>query len=134
MYGMWIHVRRNGRLIRYNRQLGTYRALMDLATAIREELGPEAEFHTNRELRAALQKPNAGMVVKENSLMVTSWDRQSPVPRKSTSSSFLKDPSDPTIMEDIVLGDVPKPFEKRKKWSIPARFTRLKKEDNESPR
>ncbi|EOD48733.1 hypothetical protein UCRNP2_4508 [Neofusicoccum parvum UCRNP2] len=56
MYLVWFDTHRNSKLWRSGRRLGMWRAVLDLAEAIREDLGPDLAGYSNEELDKAINE------------------------------------------------------------------------------
>ncbi|EKG22091.1 hypothetical protein MPH_00546 [Macrophomina phaseolina MS6] len=56
MYLVWFDTHRNSKLWRRGRRLGMWRAVLDLAEAIREDLGPDLAGYSNEELDKAIDE------------------------------------------------------------------------------
>jgi hypothetical protein len=71
MVGMWLDTRRGSRMYKSGRRPGLLRSIMDYSAAIREELGTEADFLEEEELRKRLAQSNGALVVEKTELRVT---------------------------------------------------------------
>jgi hypothetical protein len=54
MYGLWVDACRKSQLFQAGRRLGLYRGILDLAEAIRDELGPDTCAYSDAELKKAI--------------------------------------------------------------------------------
>lgn len=70
MAALWIYADRRSHLAKQHRKLGTFRAAMDLATAVRQELGKEADSLSDKELEKQLERSSKGMMYCRDSLQV----------------------------------------------------------------
>ncbi|KAL1798367.1 hypothetical protein ACET3X_002404 [Alternaria dauci] len=71
MVGMWLDTRRGSRMYRNGRRPGLLRSIMDYSAAIREELGSEADYLEEDDLRKRLTQSNGALVVEKTELRVT---------------------------------------------------------------
>jgi hypothetical protein len=71
MVGMWLDTRRGSRMYRSGRRPGLLRSIMDYSAAIREELGSEADYLEEDDLRKRLTQSNGALVVEKDELRVT---------------------------------------------------------------
>jgi len=53
---MWVDIDVNGELVNKGRQLGKWRAIIDLSEAMKEDLGENLCAYSEKELRRALRK------------------------------------------------------------------------------
>ncbi|KAI9796620.1 MAG: hypothetical protein M1833_006060 [Piccolia ochrophora] len=58
MYLTWLHVRVNSSIYQAGRTMGKYRAALDLAEAVNEDLGPNLDAYSNDDLDRALRARN----------------------------------------------------------------------------
>lgn len=66
LYGLWIDAWRNSRVVQARCKAGLYRALLDLGSALQEELGKEsAENDMEHELATKLSKATGGLRVPQ---------------------------------------------------------------------
>jgi hypothetical protein len=70
MIAMWLDTRRGSRMYKSGRRPGLLRSVLDLAAAVREELGPEAEVLGERELRWRLTVRGGMLEVPKGELRV----------------------------------------------------------------
>jgi hypothetical protein len=71
MFCLWRNAEHRSRLCKTGRKLGTFRAAMDLSSAIRAELGPDAETYSNNVLNKQLKQSSKGVSFVEGSLQVS---------------------------------------------------------------
>jgi len=71
MVGMWLDTRRGSMMYRSGRRPGLLRSIMDYSAAIREELGAEANYLEEDELRKRLTQSRGALVVEKRELRVT---------------------------------------------------------------
>lgn len=71
MVGMWLDTRRGSRMYRSGRRPGLLRSIIEYSAAIREELGSEAEYLEEDDLRKRLTQSNGALVVEKAELRVT---------------------------------------------------------------
>ncbi|KAI4669570.1 uncharacterized protein J4E79_001615 [Alternaria viburni] len=71
MVGMWLDTRRGSMMYRSGRRPGLLRSIMDYSAAIREELGNEANYLEEDELRKRLTQSRGALVVEKRELRVT---------------------------------------------------------------
>ena len=70
MVGMWLDTRRGSRMYKSGRRPGLLRSIMDYSAAIREELGTEAEYLEEEELRERVRDSGGALVVPRTALRV----------------------------------------------------------------
>ncbi|KAF1927751.1 uncharacterized protein M421DRAFT_64569 [Didymella exigua CBS 183.55] len=70
MIAMWLDTRRGSRMYRSGRRPGFLRSVLDLAAAVREELGPEAEVLEEDEMRRRLTASGGTVCVPRGELRV----------------------------------------------------------------
>jgi hypothetical protein len=68
---MWLDTRRGSRMYRNGRRPGLLRSIMDYSAAIRQELGTEAEFLEEDELRKRLAQSGSALIVPSNELRIS---------------------------------------------------------------
>ncbi len=56
MYGIWVHVNRKSELCKKGRRLWSYRAAIDMAEAVGQDLGPNICAYSDKELETALRR------------------------------------------------------------------------------
>ncbi|RYN25910.1 hypothetical protein AA0115_g7369 [Alternaria tenuissima] len=71
MVGMWLDTRRGSRMYRSGRRPGLLRSIIEYSAAIREELGSEADYLEEDDLRKRLTQSNGALVVEKAELRVT---------------------------------------------------------------
>ena len=71
MTGMWLDTRRGSRMYRSGRRPGLLRSIMDYSAAIRQELGTEAEYLEEGELRKRLAQSGSALVVPSEELRIS---------------------------------------------------------------
>jgi hypothetical protein len=64
-YGVWVHMNRKGEMVGKAREMGVYRAAMDLAAAIGSEVGGDACAYGESEIRSVLGGRRVRYVVSE---------------------------------------------------------------------
>ncbi|KAK2760948.1 hypothetical protein FQN54_002190 [Arachnomyces sp. PD_36] len=74
MCGMWIDTRRASHMYRSGHRPGLLRSVMDMSSAIREELGEEAQHYSNDELEWCLRESDGAMLVEQKELRVSRTD------------------------------------------------------------
>jgi hypothetical protein len=74
MTGMWLDTRRGSRMYKSGRRPGLLRSIMDYSAAIRQELGTEAEYLEEAELRKRLAKNGSALIVPSRELRVSRVD------------------------------------------------------------
>jgi len=74
MAGMWLDTRRGSRMYRSGRRPGLLRSIMDYSAAIREELGAEAEYLEEGELKKRLRQSGSALVVPKSELKIRRVD------------------------------------------------------------
>lgn len=74
MVGMWYDTVRGSRMYKSGRRPGLLRSVLDIAGAIREELGGEAEYLEERELRTGLTASGGALVVPKKELRISRTD------------------------------------------------------------
>ncbi|KAG9194140.1 hypothetical protein G6011_04175 [Alternaria panax] len=82
MVGMWFDTRRGSRMYRSGRRPGLLRSIMDYSAAIREELGTEADYLEEDDLRKRLTQSNGALIVDKAELRVTRTTTSSGVETK----------------------------------------------------
>ncbi len=70
MIALWVSADRGSYLARERRKLGPFRAVMDLAKVVNEELGPEADSLSDEELIKRLERSSNGMMYSKETLRV----------------------------------------------------------------
>ncbi|KAH7385914.1 hypothetical protein BKA66DRAFT_461127 [Pyrenochaeta sp. MPI-SDFR-AT-0127] len=68
--GMWLDTRRGSRMYKSGRRPGLLRSVMDYSAAIREELGPQAEYLEEEELRKRIRDSGGALMVPKTELRV----------------------------------------------------------------
>jgi hypothetical protein len=86
---MWLDTRRGSRMYKSGRRPGLLRSVLDLAAAIREELGAEAEHLEEDELRKRLTGSGGALVVPKQELRVRRTDTRELGARKRSWKSSL---------------------------------------------
>ncbi len=71
MVCMWLDTRRASRMYKSGRRPGLLRSVLDLSAAVREELGAEAEYLEEEELRERLTSSGGAMCVPKAELRVS---------------------------------------------------------------
>lgn len=74
MVGMWLDTRRASRMYKNGRRPGLLRSIMDYSAAVREELGAEAEFLEEDELRERVRDSGGALIVPKTELRVRRVD------------------------------------------------------------
>ncbi|EOA90293.1 uncharacterized protein SETTUDRAFT_146002 [Exserohilum turcica Et28A] len=74
MAGMWLDTRRGSRMYRSGRRPGLLRSILDYSAAIRQELGPEAEYLGEAELRKRLRRSGGALMVPSDELRISRVD------------------------------------------------------------
>ncbi|KAL6708540.1 hypothetical protein ACN47E_002521 [Coniothyrium glycines] len=70
MVGMWLDTCRGSRMYKHGRRPGLLRSIMDFSAAIRQELGTEAEYLEEEELRQKVTESGGALVVPKTELAV----------------------------------------------------------------
>lgn len=70
MIAMWLDTRRGSRMYRSGRRPGLLRSVLDLAAAVREELGPDAEMLEEETLRERLTASGSMLKVPKELLRI----------------------------------------------------------------
>lgn len=71
MTGMWLDTRRGSRMYKSGRRPGLLRSIMDYSAAIRQELGTEAEYLEEDELRKRLAQSGSALIVPREELRIS---------------------------------------------------------------
>lgn len=74
MVGMWLDTKRGSRMYKAGRRPGLLRSVLDVSTAIREEIGADAEELEEEALRKRLRDSGGALVVPQKELRVARTD------------------------------------------------------------
>lgn len=74
MVAMWFDTRRSSRVYKSGRRPGFLQSIIEYSAAIREEVGKEAEYMGEEELKERLREGGAALVVPEQELRVRRAD------------------------------------------------------------
>lgn len=93
MVCMWLDTRRASRMYKSGRRPGLLRSVLDLAAAVREDLGASAEDLEEKELREQLTGSGGGLCVPKNELRLRRMRTEELGTRKRTWTGKLTDGS-----------------------------------------
>ncbi|EUC48819.1 hypothetical protein COCMIDRAFT_33686 [Bipolaris oryzae ATCC 44560] len=74
MIGMWLDTRMSSRMYKSGRRPGLLRSIMDYSAAIRQELGTEAEYLEETDLRKHLKQSGGALIVPSGELRISRAD------------------------------------------------------------
>lgn len=90
---MWLDTRRASRTYKSGRRPGLLRSVLDLAAAVREELGARADYMEENELREGLANSGGALCVPKDELRVRRTEEREFVVRKRTWTGRLTEGS-----------------------------------------
>lgn len=93
MVCMWLDTRRSSRTYKSGRRPGLLRSVLDLASAVREELGARADYMEENELREGLANSGGALCVPKDELRVRRTEEREFVVRKRTWTGRLTEGS-----------------------------------------
>lgn len=74
MIGMWLDTRLSSRMYKSGRRPGLLRSIMDYSAAVRQELGTEAEYLEEDDLRRRLKQSGGSLIVPSGELRISRAD------------------------------------------------------------
>jgi len=93
MVCMWLDTRRASRTYKSGRRPGLLRSVLDLAAAVREELGARSDYMEENELREGLANSGGALCVPKDELRVRRTEEREFVVRKRTWTGRLTEGS-----------------------------------------
>lgn len=89
MVAMWLDTRRRSRMYRNGRRPGLLRSVLDLAAAVREELGPDAEILEEAELKERLSASGSLLEVPKGELRIRRMGTEHMDRRRTSQRSWM---------------------------------------------